>query len=110
MTAPAFSIQTLSRDLARRARALSFDRLPLEAVTKVKIAFLDLLSCAYESLDLPPSLQAMKIASRGNGCAGVIGSSLRVAPAEAAFVNAVLEPRARFARICTPDRSAIWGW
>jgi 2-methylcitrate dehydratase PrpD len=81
---------TLSRELARNARALSFDRLPLEAVTEVKVAFLDLLSCAYESLDLPPSLQAMNIASHGQGCAGVIGTSLRVAPAEAAFVNAVL--------------------
>jgi 2-methylcitrate dehydratase PrpD len=81
---------TLSRELTRRARALSFEQLPLAAVTKVKVAFFDLLSCAYESLDLPPSLQAMNIASRGQGCAGVIGTSLRVAPAEAAFVNAVL--------------------
>ncbi len=80
----------LSREIARRARALRFDGLPLEAVTKVKTAFLDLLSCAYESLDLPPSMQAMNIASRGQGCARVIGSPLRVAPAEGAFVNAVL--------------------
>jgi 2-methylcitrate dehydratase PrpD len=81
---------SLSREIARRARALGFDGLPPEAVTKVKVAFLDLLSCAYESLDLPPSIQAMKIASRGEGCARVIGSPLRVAPAEGAFVNAVL--------------------
>lgn len=81
---------SLSRNLARKARALRFDRLPLEAVTKVKVAFLDLLSCAYESLDLPPSVQAMNIASRGTGGASVIGTSLRIAPAEAAFVNAVL--------------------
>jgi 2-methylcitrate dehydratase PrpD len=60
-------------------------------VSKVKVAFLDLLSCAYESLDLPPSVQALSIASRsGLGCAGIIGTSLRIAPAEAAFVNAVL--------------------
>jgi 2-methylcitrate dehydratase PrpD len=98
MTAPAISSATsrevLSREIARKARALSFDQLPLEAVTKVKVAFLDLLSCAYESLDLPPSLQAINIASRGGsrgqGYAGVIGTSLRIAPAEAAFVNAVL--------------------
>ncbi len=91
MTAPAL---ILSREIARRARALRFDQLPVEAVTKVKVAFLDLLSCAYESLDLPPSLQAMNIASRGpsqgQGRASVIGTALRVAPAEAAFVNAVL--------------------
>jgi 2-methylcitrate dehydratase PrpD len=94
VTAPAISSRTLSREIAQRARALSFDQLPLEAVTKVKVAFLDLLSCAYESLDLPPSLQAIDIAgrgaSRGQRCAGVIGTSLRIAPAEAAFVNAVL--------------------
>ncbi len=80
----------LSREIARNARAMTFDRLPVEAVTKVKIALLDLLSCAYESLDLPPSIQAMDIAGRGQGCVGVIGTSLRVSPAEAAFVNAVL--------------------
>ena len=81
---------TLSREVVRGAHALRFDRLPSEAVSKVKIAFLDLLSCAYESLDLPPSLQAINIAGRGQGCASVIGTSLRAAPAEAAFVNAVL--------------------
>jgi 2-methylcitrate dehydratase PrpD len=94
VTAPAPSSESLSREIARRARALRVDQLPVEAVTKVKVAFLDLLSCAYESLDLPPSLQAINIASRSasgrQGCAEVIGTSLRIAPAEAAFVNAVL--------------------
>ncbi len=94
MTAPAPSTESLSREIARRARALRFEQLPAEAVAKVKVAFLDLLSCAYESLDLPPSLQAINIASRGlsggHGRAEVIGTSLHVAPAEAAFVNAVL--------------------
>ncbi len=56
----------------------------------MKVAFLDLLSCAYESLDLPPSLNAMKMAGQGNGCAGVIGTGLRVPAGDAAFVNAVL--------------------
>jgi 2-methylcitrate dehydratase PrpD len=81
---------SLAREITRGARKLSFDQLPLEAVAKVKVAFLDLLSCAYESLDLSPSRQAMEIASHGSGCSHVIGTSLRVAPAEAAFVNAVL--------------------
>lgn len=81
---------TLSREISQNARALRFDQLPPEAVAKVKIAFLDLLSCAYESLDLPPSLQAMEIAGRGQGCARVIGSSLSVTPTDAAFANAVL--------------------
>jgi 2-methylcitrate dehydratase PrpD len=89
---------TLSREIARKTRAVRFEELPVEAVTKVKVAFLDLLSCAYESLDLPPSVQAIniassqatKIASRGDGRAGVIGTALHATPAEAAFVNAVL--------------------
>jgi 2-methylcitrate dehydratase PrpD len=81
---------TLSREIARNARSLNFDQLHLDAVTKVKVAFLDLLSCVYESVDLPPSRQAREIAGRSSGCAHVIGAALRVAPAEAAFVNAVL--------------------
>lgn len=89
MTAPA-QAQSLSRQLARRARALRFDQLPKEAVAKVKIAFLDLLSCACESLDLPPSLNALKIAGASQGRAAVIGTDLRVPPGDAAFVNAVL--------------------
>ena len=89
MTAPA-QAESLSRHIARRARALRFDRLPPEAVAKVKIALLDLLSCAYESLDLSPSVYAMKIAAQGQGRAGVIGTALRVPPGDAAFANAVL--------------------
>ncbi len=81
---------SLTRRLARSARALSFDRLPTEVVSKVKVAFFDLLSCAYESLDLAPSVAAIKIASRSQGCAAIIGDSHRVSPGEAAFVNAVL--------------------
>ncbi len=97
MTAPAQTpaqapaqAQSLSRHLARRARALRFDQLPSEAVAKVKIAFLDLLSCAYESLDLAPSRNAIRLAALGHGDAAVIGTDLRVPPGEAAFANAVL--------------------
>ena len=89
MTAPA-QPQSLSRQLAQRARALRFDQLPSEAVGKVKIAFLDLLSCAYQSLDLAPSGHAIKLAARGHGNSAVIGTDLRVPPGDAAFANAVL--------------------
>ena len=81
---------SLSRRLACSARALSFGQLPPEVVSKVKIAFFDLLSCAYESLDLAASVAAVKIASRSQGCAAIIGDSHRVSPGEAAFANAVL--------------------
>jgi 2-methylcitrate dehydratase PrpD len=59
-----------------------------EVVAKVKIALLDYFSCAYESLDLPWSVQAMRIASPGP--VAVIGAPRSAAPADAAFVNAIL--------------------
>lgn len=69
---------------------MSFDQLPADVVSKVKIAFFDLLSCAYESLDLPPSVAAIKVASLSQGCAAVIGDAHRASPGDAAFANAVL--------------------
>lgn len=69
---------------------MTFDRLPPAAVEKVKIAFLDLLSCVYESLDLSPSLQAIELARRAQGDVPVIGTAVRTAPPQAAFANAVL--------------------
>jgi 2-methylcitrate dehydratase PrpD len=68
---------TLSRRLVRAARG--FTDLSPAAIEKVKIALLDFLSCAYESLDLPASRQAIEVAARAGG-----------GPAEAAFANAVL--------------------
>ena len=75
--------------MVRAAR--SFTDLSPDAVAKVKIALLDFLSCAFESLDLPPSKQAIKVAGgAGGGPASVIGTSVRASAAEAAFANAVL--------------------
>jgi 2-methylcitrate dehydratase PrpD len=75
--------------LIRAARGYS-DLSP-DAIAKVKIALLDFLSCAYESLDLPPSRQAIELAGRaGSGPASVIGTKVRASAAEAAFANAVL--------------------
>jgi 2-methylcitrate dehydratase PrpD len=71
--------------------ARSFTDLSPDAIAKVKIALLDFLSCAFESLDLPPSKQAIKVAGgAGGGPASVIGTSVRASAAEAAFANAVL--------------------
>jgi len=75
--------------LVRAARDFS-DPSPA-AIAKVKIALLDFLSCAFESLDLPPSRQAIEVAGRaGSGQASVIGTQVRTSAAEAAFANAVL--------------------
>jgi 2-methylcitrate dehydratase PrpD len=80
---------TLSRKLIRAASG--FTDLSPAAIAKVKIALLDFLSCAYESLDLPPSRQAIEVAGRaGGGQASVIGTAVRASAAEAAFANAVL--------------------
>jgi len=82
---------TLSRKLARAA--LGFDQLTPKAVGKIKIALLDFFSCAYESLDLPASRQAIQIAGCGGepgGPAQVIGTRVRSSAAGAAFANAVL--------------------
>jgi 2-methylcitrate dehydratase PrpD len=75
--------------LVRAARG--FTDLSPAVIAKVKIALLDFLSCAYESLDLPPSRQAIEVAGRaGSGAASVIGTRVRASAAEAAFANAVL--------------------
>jgi 2-methylcitrate dehydratase PrpD len=71
--------------------ARGFTDLSPDAIAKVKIALLDFLSCAYESLDLPPSRQAIEVAGRaGGGPASIIGTQVRSSAAEAAFANAVL--------------------
>ncbi|MBZ5677344.1 MAG: MmgE/PrpD family protein [Acidobacteriia bacterium] len=75
--------------MVRAAR--EFTDLSPGAIAKVKIALLDFLSCAYESLNLSPSRQAIEIAGRaGSGPASVIGAQTRASAAEAAFANAVL--------------------
>jgi 2-methylcitrate dehydratase PrpD len=62
-----------------------------QVVDKVKTCLLDMLSCVYESLDLEPSKQAIRVASRAHGgCSTIIATPCRVAAAEAAFANAVL--------------------
>lgn len=75
--------------MVRAARG--FTDLSPAAIAKVKIALLDFLSCAYESLDLPPSRQAIQVAGRaGGGPASIVATDVRTSAAEAAFANAVL--------------------
>jgi len=87
---------TLSRRIAQGARQLTAERLPRDAVEKVKISLLDMLSCAIEARDLPWGRQAIEIAGRsssgttGGGKATVIGTPHRVSASDAAFANATL--------------------
>src|SRR5678815_1279510 len=80
---------TLSRKVVRKA--LSFADFSPVFSEKIKLLLLDFLSCAYESLDLPQSRQAIQMAARaGGGPGSIIGSPVRTSTSEAAFVNAVL--------------------
>jgi 2-methylcitrate dehydratase PrpD len=79
---------TLSRLIVRAARG--YTSVTPEVIEKVKMALLDLLSCAFEARDNPPSLQAIEIARRVHGKSPVIGTAVRTSASEAAFANAVL--------------------
>ncbi len=82
---------TLSRQIVKSARALTFEQLPPEVIDKVKTGLLDLLSCAFEARTLPWSEQAIRMASSGvTGPATVIATPHRVPLADAAFANAIL--------------------
>ncbi len=76
--------------MIQAACAYSFEKLPAEAIQKIKTALFDMLSCAYEAQDLPWSQQAITVAGRARGDARVIGTDMRVSISEAAFVNAIL--------------------
>jgi 2-methylcitrate dehydratase PrpD len=90
-TATITQASTLSRRIAQCARQLTVEQLPREAVEKVKISLLDMLSCAIEARDLPWSSQAIQIASRtSGGNATVIGTPYRASTSDAAFANATL--------------------
>ena len=81
---------TLSRSIVQAARAVHYDDFSAEVRAKVKIAFLDMLSCVFESLDLPQSVQAIQWAGRSHGKATVFGTRVRTGASDAAFVNAIL--------------------
>lgn len=81
---------TLSRSIVQAARAVHYDDFAPQVRAKAKIAFLDMLSCVFESLDLPQSVQAIEWAARSQGKATVFGTRVRTAASDAAFVNAIL--------------------
>jgi 2-methylcitrate dehydratase PrpD len=81
---------SLARQIVISTRSVEFEQLPAGVVEKVKICFMDFLSAAYESLDLPWSRQALQIVSQGRGSAMIVGSHLRVPAGDAAFVNGIL--------------------
>jgi 2-methylcitrate dehydratase PrpD len=82
---------SLARGMIRAARSFRPGALEGELRAKVKVALLDMLSCALQALDTPAGRAVVKLATRHQGGrAGVIGTPLTVAPEMAAFVNATL--------------------
>jgi len=85
--------EPLAARIARAVVALSADTLPAEVTDKVKLCLIDLIGCAFESLELPWSRQAQQIAERARDNttgATIIGLPEPATFADAAFVNAVL--------------------
>jgi 2-methylcitrate dehydratase PrpD len=80
---------TLSEELAAAIAAHDPGSLGPAVTAKATLALLDFLGCAFESLDLPPSRQAIAAAPTGSG-GPIIGARRTTTPADAAFANAVM--------------------
>ena len=82
---------TLARKMVQAVRAYTMEQLSPESVAKVKIALLDMLSCAFEAQDLPWSQQAIAIASRARSIRRLESSIALLMPVAGRFlVTAVL--------------------
>jgi 2-methylcitrate dehydratase PrpD len=84
---------SLARRLVQSAQqyAASPEATTPEIIAKVKIAFLDMLSCVFEARDLSYSGQAIKLAKKaGGGKSAVIAAGFRAPAADAAFANATM--------------------
>ena len=85
--------EPLAARIARTVVALSADALPAEVTDKVKLCLIDLIGCAFESLELPWSRQAQQIAERARDNttgATIIGLAEAMNFGDAAFANAVM--------------------
>jgi 2-methylcitrate dehydratase PrpD len=80
----------LARRLARTALGADLGALPAAVRDKARLCLIDFLSCAFEARELPWSRQAVALARPLPGGAGIIGTALETAPADAAFANAAL--------------------
>lgn len=82
--------EPLALRLARSATAFSPVDLSAELIAKTKWCLFDLIGCAFESRDLPWSLQAKSTTQKTESGATVIGAAHRVGYGDAAFANAVM--------------------
>jgi 2-methylcitrate dehydratase PrpD len=84
--------EPLAARMARATATVSLDALPAEVVAKAKLCLMDIVGCAFESRDLPWSVQARTLAApapAGQG-ATIIGAPQPASHADAAFANAVM--------------------
>lgn len=80
----------LAMRIARAVHACEFDALPPEGLAKTRVCLQDFIGCVFESRHLPWSRQARSLAVRGDVGATMLGHTNAVAPADAAFANAVM--------------------
>jgi 2-methylcitrate dehydratase PrpD len=84
-------LEPLAARIARATVSLTPDELSAQVTEKVKTCLFDLIGCAFESADLPWSLQAKHLLQPvADGGASVIGSPETTSYADAAFANAVM--------------------
>lgn len=77
--------------MARTVSAITLEDLPAAVIDKAKLCMMDIVGCAFESRDLPWSVQAKALAAPASGAgATIIGSPQAVAHGDAAFANAVM--------------------
>src|SRR5690242_15699522 len=82
--------EPLAARMARTTSAVTLDSLPGDVVAKAKLCLMDIVGCAFESRDLPWSVQAKALAApaaAGQG-ATIIGASQQSTHCDAAFANA----------------------
>jgi 2-methylcitrate dehydratase PrpD len=81
----------LAARIAHAVISLTSDELSTQVTEKVKTCLFDLIGCAFESRDLPWSVQAKQLLQPvANGGASVIGASQTTSYGDAAFANAVM--------------------
>lgn len=77
--------------MARTVSAITLEDLPPAVVDKAKVCMMDIIGCAFESRNLPWSVQAKALAAPASGAgATIIGSPQAVVHGDAAFANAVM--------------------
>ena len=92
MSESAHSDNPYSRGIAEFVSNLTYDAVPGEVRTRIKLLILDALGCGLYAVDLPWSRILMDTLAAGDNSnsAGVWGTNLRLSPAHAALANGAL--------------------